>query len=194
MTPNSANPCAAYATDAQLLDALRRAIRAAQRCLYQTAQRLIIPSLHQKGIDWHDAEDAFQEAVTRFFLKLQKVDLRKGKLTTLLYTMTRNKCIDQYRKANRTIRIDDFDSGSEPTLESDPLDELLNSETQGQIQWAVEQLTPESQLLFQKLVAEGKSAEEVAEELGIGITSVHNQKSRILRKLRQLLAPLSRDE
>ena len=192
MTSTTSNPCETYSTDALLLDALRRAIRVAERCLYQQAQRLIVPSLFKNGIDWLDAEDAFQDAVTTFFLNLQTVDLRKGKLTTLLYSMTRNKCIDQYRKANRTIPFSELDSLPEPVADTDPVTTLINRETQGRIQWALSQFTPESQLLFQKAVAEGKSANEVAEELGIGVTSVHNQKARILSKLRQLLSPLTR--
>ena len=153
----------------------------------------------RSGLTAADAADAFQDvfasvstAIERFRFDRENVTFRGW-----LYTITRNKLRDRFRRDAEEIRAaggteaaqrmrdvpDAWDDAS-----TDPRD---RSEMQSLFHRALDLVRGEFEdrtwQAFWRAVVKGDSTAEIAADLGISASAVRQHKSRVLRRLRQEL-------
>lgn len=67
--------------------------------------------------------------------------------------------------------------------------ELLTAEIHQQVFAAINQLPPKCRRIFQMLYIEGKDFQQIAAELQLSVSTIHNQKARGIRLLREQILP-----
>lgn len=130
-----------------------------------------------------DAEDIVQGIFLYIWEHRETITIRKN-LSSFLLTVAKNKCIDYIRKNSvekqfreecalkleALYRIQDFD--------------LSDLELEAILKQAIDELPPRCGEIFRKSRFEGKKYIEIAKELGISESTVENQMSIALKKLR----------
>jgi RNA polymerase sigma-70 factor (ECF subfamily) len=132
--------------------------------------------------DRQAAEDATQEVFVKVFKTIGGFDGR-SKLSTWLYRVTRNVCLDMVRAGKRTPSPVDPVT-FEPLSTTDFADDVIFSQA---LEQAVGTLVPEDRDAFNAIALFGLSYHEAAEALG---TPVGTVKSRVFRARRALAALL----
>jgi RNA polymerase sigma-70 factor (ECF subfamily) len=107
-------------------------------------------------------------------------------VSTWIFTITRNQRIDILRKLNRTraeIVIETEDLWQIPT-EDTTICSIQNLSTEKFVKAAIDKLPEEQMIALRKVYYEGKTHEEVAEELNIPLGTVKGRLRLSLQKLR----------
>ena len=167
--------------------------------LVQLYGPLVAHWCRQGGMNEHDTADIFQETFRAVAGHLSKFTHHEnsGSFRRWLRTIARTKLIDHVRRLSRQSQArggttaqaqlscltdstddqDDADGESEHALLVQRALELIESEYQPQ-NWAA----------FRQVTIEGRSATEVAEEMGVHPQVVRQVNYRIRRRLRTMLA------
>ena len=136
------------------------------------------------------SEDHAEEIVQDVFMKIW---IKRGSLNpemsfkSYLFTITRNKTIKFLKKAanNRKLREAVF-YGKQKFANSTDL-YVRELELESLKQKALDKLSPRRRRIFEMSRNENKSYEEIADELGISISTVRNQMSTSLDILRDFI-------
>ena len=156
--------------------------------------RLYTPVIYRwvrsKGVPPDDAADTVQEVFRALVRALPTFEYdRPGGFGRWLRTVTTNKCRDYFRRkaarpavTNSEVTAQDFDN----------VDEFAEAEYRDALsRQALKIMRDEFEATTWKAcwlhVVSGKSAAEIAAELGISVNAVYVSKSRVLRRLRQEL-------
>lgn len=75
------------------------------------------------------------------------------------------------------------------TAEQPVLYEMVSAEIHQQVFTAINQLPPKCRRIFQMLYIEGKDFQQIATELQLSVSTIHNQKARGIRLLREKVNP-----
>ncbi len=131
---------------------------------YPITYRFAIHIMH----DDQEAEDVVQEAFVRVWKNLDRIDPEK-KLTTLLYTIVGNLCIDHLRARKRMLRIapassDDVEQVRESTMVEDI---QSHKEFAAIVRQLSHELPPKQMLVFTLRDIEDLPVEEVAQITGL---------------------------
>lgn len=133
---------------------------------------------------------AAQEIVQDVFIKLWEkksiADIRHVK--SYLFTATRNGCLNYIEKSCRKQRRGEEYSYLVPASEEGILRNMIQAEVMREIAFAVEKLPHQCKKVITMTFEEGKTADEIAHELDVAISTVRNQKARGLGLLRKLLS------
>ncbi|MCA6074258.1 RNA polymerase sigma factor [Fulvivirga sedimenti] len=135
--------------------AFRYLVERTQQMVYQVSFRFLR--------DQHDAEDAVQEVYSRLWKNLRKYDDRI-KLTTWLYRITVNHCLDILKSARAKTRTEDI-SESLADHFPEPHQVLERRELLDQLHAAAARLTPRQQAAFILRDLEGLSVSEACSAL-----------------------------
>jgi RNA polymerase sigma factor (sigma-70 family) len=159
--------------------------KAAFRAIYQHfAPRIKAYAINQ-GFSQH-AEVLVQEVMTSVWRNADKYSESLASVSTWIFTITRNQRIDILRKLNRTraeIVIETEDLWQIPT-EDTTICSIQNLSTEKFVKAAIEKLPEEQMIALRKVYYEGKTHEEVAEELKIPLGTVKGRLRLSLQKLR----------
>jgi len=159
--------------------------KAAFRAIYQHfAPRIKAYAINQ-GFSQH-AEVLVQEVMTSVWRNAGKYSESLASVSTWIFTITRNQRIDILRKLNRTraeIVIETEDLWQIPT-EDTTICSIQNLSTEKFVKAAIEKLPEEQMIALRKVYYEGKTHEEVAEELNIPLGTVKGRLRLSLQKLR----------
>ncbi|MDF3012892.1 MAG: polymerase subunit sigma-24 [Cellvibrio sp.] len=159
--------------------------KAAFRAIYQHfAPRIKAYAINQ-GFSQH-AEVLVQEVMTSVWRNADKYSESLASVSTWVFTITRNQRIDILRKLNRTraeIVIETEDLWQIPT-EDTTICSIQNLSTEKFVTAALEKLPEEQMIALRKVYYEGKTHEEVAEELNIPLGTVKGRLRLSLQKLR----------
>lgn len=159
--------------------------KAAFRAIYQHfAPRIKAYAINQ-GFSQH-AEVLVQEVMTSVWRNAGKYSESLASVSTWIFTITRNQRIDILRKLNRTraeIVIETEDLWQIPT-EDTTICSIQNLSTEKFVKTAIEKLPEEQMIALRKVYYEGKTHEEVAEELNIPLGTVKGRLRLSLQKLR----------
>lgn len=159
--------------------------KAAFRAIYQHfAPRIKAYAINQ-GFSQH-AEVLVQEVMTSVWRNAGKYSESLASVSTWIFTITRNQRIDILRKLNRTraeIVIETEDLWQIPT-EDTTICSIQNLSTEKFVKAAIDKLPEEQMIALRKVYYEGKTHEEVAEELNIPLGTVKGRLRLSLQKLR----------
>lgn len=133
------------------------------------------------------AEDIVEEA----FLKLweRRRSFNTGNhIRAFLYRSIRNACLDFIKiRARTTMRHEQFVAENYQVSDRDYLTNIVQTEVLVALQRAIASLPPKASIVIQKSYIEGMTNQEVADEMGISLQTVKNQKNRGLGLLRKRL-------
>ncbi|MNX55081.1 RNA polymerase sigma factor SigX [compost metagenome] len=156
---------------------------------YNYVFRYYYPSLCQftGRLIGHDfAEDLVEE----LFLKLwssERTFNNEEHLKAFLYHSIKNASLDFLKTNKRTIDRNTLFTSQHSINEADYLAGIIRSEVLIELQQAIAELPKEKGRIIKMTYLEGKSNQETADELGISVQTVKNQKLRGLAILRKIM-------
>lgn len=160
--------------------------RAAFKELYtHFAPRIKAYAINQ-GFSQH-AEALVQEVMLNVWRNADKYSPSLASVVTWIFTITRNQRIDMLRKLNRTraeVVIETEDLWQIPTEEDTTVCSIQNLSTEKFVHHSINKLPEEQMIALRKVYYEGKTHEEVAEELNIPLGTVKGRLRLSLKKLR----------
>lgn len=139
------------------------------------------------------SEGEAQDIVDDVFLRLWehgKMFRDYEHLKAFLYHATRNACLDRLRSVKRKAERERRYATAHNVPQESYLAEITRTEVLTELYAALSSLPGQAGKIIRKTYLEGKTNEEVAEEMNISIHTVKNQKRRALAILR---GKLSRD-
>ena len=171
--------------DVQTLDGFRRGDPAAQRRVFERyADRVYSIALHFLRGDQAAAKDAAQEAFVRMFRGAASFR-RDSRLSTWLYRIVANACLDELRRRRRVVLFGDLPVTLHPAVapaEPGPLDADVSA--------AVARLSPKLRMAVLLRYFDDLSYDEMAAALGCTAGTVASRLSRAHAVLARDLAHL----
>jgi len=164
-------------SDMELVAACRSGSRDALRSLYQRNQRRVYSiALNFFGGDADKAADVTQQVFVKLFTKM---DFRgDSALTTWLYRLTINQCIDEQRKSRKLLNLEDWFPLAEPVTELALEDGMQQDEVAAEVRKVVASLRPKLRIPIVLKYVEGLSYQEIADVLKCSIGTVSSRLNR----------------
>ena len=143
------------------------------------------------GLDHNDAADVVQDVFAAVARRIEQY--RAGSFRGWLWTITRNKLNDRYRKErDQVVAAGGTDAQRRmadiPEQLPDDSDLHLSRETDSLILRGIEFVRSEFEertwSAFRRSVVDGERTAEIAADMGISANAVRQAKSRVLRRLR----------
>jgi len=157
----------------ELLTALKGGDVAAFEVLYKHYSKLIFRKLDKMIKHIPLAEELTQDVFVKIWDKRLLIDIDKP-FNYYIFTIANHAVSDFYRKAARDQRLQDEILSASAQLYN-PTEELLfYKESEIVLNRAIEDLPPQQRLVFKLCKIEGKSYEEVADQLNISTSTVSN--------------------
>ncbi len=135
------------------------------------------------------AEELVQDS---FFKLYERRDSFKttSALKSFLYIATRNACYNHLEKQKvRNRHMQDYVHESVDTEQSIIL-EIMHTETVRELLQAIDTLPPQCKNVINMLIHEDKSYAEIAEILGVTVSTVKNQRARAISLLKDRISGL----
>lgn len=178
-------------TEQDLLAECRNGNRGAFERLYQTHQRRVFSvALNFFGGNREAAEDVTQQVFLKIFNKIS--DFRaESELTTWIYRMTVNACIDEQRKTRRFFSIENFFGEFRVKKTQDKRFE--QREVSDEVQRAIGELKEKFRLPILLKYSEDLSYNEIARVLDCSIGTVSSRLNRGHKMLAQKLKHLKKE-
>jgi RNA polymerase sigma-70 factor (ECF subfamily) len=183
-------------TRASLLDGLRLRDETAWNQFVQLFAPLIYSWCRRAGLSPADSADLLQLVLSKVWAGIANFELRSaGSFRGWLRVITRHALLDFFRR-RRDIPLASGGDDSQRQFDQTPAvidrsTEFLSSDLRDLAQRAFHLLRttfpPQAQRLFELTVLEDRSAAEAAAELGLTPAAVRKAKSRILKRLREIL-------
>jgi RNA polymerase sigma-70 factor (ECF subfamily) len=147
--------------------------------------------------DRYIAEDVTQDVFLRVWRKPEQFDLDRGKFTTWLLSIARNRSIDERRSRGRRLRHEAMPSPAEeedPLLSvsdetEDPAQASVVADDQRAVRAALATLPPEQRLAIQLAYFGGMTQQEIANQLGQPLGTVKTRIRLGMQKMRGTLQP-----
>ncbi len=183
-------------SEAISLEALRRGDREAFAHLVETYSPLVYRLAMRMLRDPQEAEDVLQETFLNAFRAIGQFEGRSS-LATWLYRIAANQALMRLRRPGPpTVSVDESaDDGADVPIPKElfdwcclPEEEFMTAEVRGQLDRAIQALSPALKAVFVLRDMEGLSTIETADSLGISEAAV---KTRLLRARLQLRETLS---
>ena len=138
------------------------------------------------GQDLMAAEEAVQDAFIKLYDRKTSFESLQ-KIKAFLYIATKNACYDHIAKVK--VQRKRFEKFMTTFEESDDyiLREITYAEVVSQVSQAIELLPEKCRIIVKQFFEEGKNAKEIADDLGITVSTVNNQKARAVSLLKKRL-------
>lgn len=134
------------------------------------------------------AEDIVEESFLKLWARRRTFNT-PSHLGAFLYRTIKNACLDVMKITMReTLRHEEYTAATYQLSETDYLTAIVQAEMLVQLRLAIDALPPKVSSIIQQTYIEGKTNQEVADEMGISIQTVKNQKNRGLGMLRRQLS------
>lgn len=126
--------------------------------------------------DSDDANDVLQEVFIKFFKKLNDIE-ESFNIKSWLVRVTKNHCIDAWRKKKRNNFINEFDENIDSESNT-PEEELIEENKREILEKSLSELDKDLKILIILRDIEGLSYEEISESLKIPIGTVKSRLNR----------------
>jgi RNA polymerase sigma-70 factor (family 1) len=137
------------------------------------------------------AEDVVGESFIKIWERHETFD-HPLVIKSWLYTTVRNACLNKLQQEQRKINRDEaWAREQEGKYEQSVLNDIILAEVVSEVHATMEILPTECRKIFEMLYIDGKTVREVAEELGLSISTIKTQKARGLSVLRKRFPELS---
>jgi RNA polymerase sigma-70 factor (ECF subfamily) len=180
-----------YQEISRLFSLVAASDEAAFQEVYRRFEGMVYSIVQQVLINPEDAEDVVQEVFAQLWKKAELYTEGRGKPTTWLATLARNKAIDRFRSKHRRNRLnDEFERDPEKPKgwqAPSPAVATETIETATEVRSVVLQLPAEQRLAIQLAYFEGLTQVEIAERTGAPIGTVKARIRRGLGRLRGML-------
>ncbi|MEO8457663.1 MAG: sigma-70 family RNA polymerase sigma factor [Chloroflexota bacterium] len=185
--------------DEELMQRLVYRDLTAYRTLYGRYSNLVYSAALRIVRDAHIAEDMVQEVFLRIWRKPDSYTPARGKFSTWLTSVTRNRAVDEVRSRNRRYRHETASpEEQEREIPGSELDDpALTAELADQrrlILGAMSQLPPEQRQTIELAYFGGLTQQEIAERLNQPLGTVKTRIRLGMQKLRTALTPALRWE
>lgn len=172
--------------DAELLARFSKGDRAAALALTSRLAPVVFAQAFRMLGDCAEAEDVTQESLLRLWKAAPGWDATRAKITTWLYRVTSNLCIDCLRKSNRNSG----DEVPEVADETPGIDLKLQATARAQaLQHALQTLPDRQRQAMILRHIEDLSNPEISDIMEISVEAVESLVSRGKRALASTLAP-----
>ncbi|MGE8290199.1 MAG: RNA polymerase sigma factor [Sphingobacterium sp.] len=162
-----------YSDDIETLSDLRLGDRKAFDVLYLKYSPIIYSRLLQFLKDPSVAEELLQDVFLRIWLMRTEIDHTKG-FKTFLIRITDNLAIDVFRKMIKDTKMR-AELWYQLNSQYEELDQVLDHREQKNIlEDTLAKLTPRQREIFVKCKLEDRSYKEVAEQMGLSVSTVSN--------------------
>lgn len=137
------------------------------------------------------AQDVIQDVFVQIWERAASYDSERGKASTWLITLTRNKSIDRLRSLNRRTRLNsDFEEQGKTDVRFDDRDSLMDAvmaERAATIRTAISKLNADQQAAIQLAYFDDMPYPAVAQRLAVPLGTVKARIRRGMKKLKNLL-------
>lgn len=170
--------------DADTFDGCRRGDSAAQRRVFDRYKDRVfsIALTFLKG-DSAGAQDIAQEVFVKVF-RAAATFRQDARLSTWIYRITANACMDEMRRRRRTVLF-----GTMPSQLEKPVDPDEPAEMDAELHAALSRLSPKLRIAVLLRYFDDLSYEEIAEALGVTTGTVASRLNRAHKFLARQLAP-----
>ncbi len=173
---------------------VRRVAETRDRAAFQELYKHFTPMIRAfllksmgAGANRSEAEEITQEVLIKVWNKAASFNSSKASVNTWIFTIARNTRIDFIRRNERNDRkIDIEDIWHEPDS-PEPLVDLQQRRAEQVIKQAIATLPDEQLQVLYKAFMEGKSHNEVAEELSLPLGTVKSRIRLALNKMQILI-------
>ena len=157
----------------------------ALRELYSSHYYMIEAMIVKSSGSTEDARDIFQDAVVVFYNKVKEEQFElKSKISTYLYSVSRNIYLKKIRKSGHTIELDINKSDREELM----IDQLEYTESQSILAEVFRKIGEPCRKILFYFYYEKMKMQRIAKELNYASEQVaKNQKSKCMKKLRALV-------
>lgn len=136
-----------------------------------------------------NAEEVIQETMIKVWRKAPTYSSKQASASTWIYTIARNTRIDWFRKANRQnpddLNADDLYEGRDEPVPLTSLTRFRNSRLVGD---ALKELPQDQSAVLSLMYFQGKSGQQIADDLQIPLGTVKSRVRLALQKLQIRLA------
>jgi len=132
------------------------------------------------------AEDFAQESLVKAWYHRSDFD-SYPKLRSYVYTVAKNDCFKMLEKQKRHRKFEAA-SGASEVYDGDVLTDMMHAELISRIFAQVDTLPEQCRKVIRMTFSEGKTPKEIAEALGVSVSTVNNQKMRGLTLLKGKLS------
>ena len=161
--------------------------RAARDLTARLLPRVLAQASRALGGERSEAEDVAQEAMMRLWKVAPEWRQGEAKVTTWLYRVTGNLCVDRLRKRQPKVTLDAVAEPADPA--PGPAEAMASEQRAAALETALEDLPERQRQAVVLRHIEGRSNPEIAEIMDIGVEAVESLTARGKRRLAELLAP-----
>jgi RNA polymerase sigma-70 factor (ECF subfamily) len=196
-TPSSSNPVFETLEESRLLEQVGLGDRASFDELHRRMGTLLFSTAMGVLNNREAAQDVVQDVFIQIWERAASYDSARGKASTWLITLTRNKSIDRLRAMQRRARLNsDFEEQGKTEVRFDDRDSLVDAiqaERTATIRQAISKLNADQQAAIQLAFFDDMPYPAVAERLEVPLGTVKARIRRGMKKLANLLEPEKRD-
>lgn len=171
VAPSSANP-SSTATSSDVLLRLGDGDEQAFAEVYDRYSPRIFGSILKLVKDRNVAEDLLQDVFVKVWHKRAEIDPARS-FTSFLFTVARNQVYNYMRRASLEVQVAAYITAQTSESYQHVEEQVHYSESEKAIWEAIDRLPSRRKLVYIRCKIEGRSYDEVAEELGVTVAAVN---------------------
>ncbi len=172
--------------DKQLVESALNGDRQAFQRLLQSCLPSVLSLAHRMLNDQALAEDLAQEVMLKVWNKLDTYDASKAKLSTWVYKITANLCLDHLRRK----REDQLDEEYDAPVSAQQHQDLFDKQIRVQVDEVLTNLPERQRLALVLFHYQGHSLQEISQILECSREATESLLSRARRRLKTSLKPV----
>ena len=172
-------------SDQLILQQLREGNESAFESVFRQYFKVLVVYAKKYVQDFDLAQDIAQEVFASFYERRESVSIHTS-LKSFLYTSVRNRCLDELKKNQIHDKHKDMIKHTSSAIEEDS-DVVHKVELQEKIYKAIQKLPDQNQKIFKMSRLEGKSNQEIADELNLSKRTVETHISNALKTIKSII-------
>jgi len=173
-------------TDEQLLAAIGRGDTAAGAEVMRRHLGYVLHICHRKLGNAAEAEEAAQDVFASVWKSAGNWQSGQAKVTTWLFRVASNRCIDILRRRRPTANIDDISEPSDPSANAEKA--LQVAQRDRTIRAALDTLSPDQKQAIELVYYQDLKQREAVDNMGLSLAALESILRRARAKLHQTLA------